>query len=69
MDTPSSSPNAEQKITGQPARTKKKLRRKRWLRRLCCRPVLLAALQVADVTIKVAVHAVKLWQAIQNLTR
>ena len=68
MDRLSRPPNAERKVTGPRAR-RRKPRRKRWLHRLRCRTVLLAALQVTDAAIKVADHAVKLWQFIGNLVR
>lgn len=68
MDIPSNSPSAERKIAGPNAR-RAKTRRKRWLRFLRSRSVLLGALQVADAAIKVADHAVKLWQFIRNLVR
>lgn len=68
MDRLSRPPSAERKITGLRAR-RRRPRRNRWLYRLRCRAVLLAALQVTDAAIKVAHHAVKLWQFIRDLVR
>jgi hypothetical protein len=68
MDKPSCPPNAERKVT-RPCVRRRRSRRKSWSRHLRCRLVLMTVLQATDATIKVADHAVKLWQFIGNLVR